>query len=72
MADDVGTSWKCSELDGNASIQLMENHGITWNHMESYGILGNFGLSDVAWSSNSEIMLESSRIIYWKSLKMSV
>ncbi len=27
----VGTSWKCLELDGNASIQLMETHGISWN-----------------------------------------
>ena len=27
----VGTSWKCSELDGNASIQQMETHGISWN-----------------------------------------
>ncbi len=64
----VGTSWKCSELYGNASIQLMETHGISWNLMESWGI---FGLSDVAWSSNSEIMLESSRRMYWKSLEMS-
>ena len=56
--DCVGTSWKCVDsADGN-----------TWNLMESWGI---FGLSDVAWSSNCEIMLESSRRLYWKFLEMS-
>ena len=54
----VGTSWKCVDsADGN-----------TWNLMESWGI---FGLSDVAWSSNCEIMLESSRRLSWKFLEMS-
>ena len=41
-----------------------------WKLMESHGILGNI-LIDLAWSSISEIMMESSRRIYWKSLEMS-
>ena len=54
----VGTSWKCIEsADGNS-----------WKLMETWGI---FGLRDSAWSSSSEIMLESSRRVYWKSLEMS-
>ena len=54
----VGTSWKCADsADGN-----------TWNLMEYSGI---FGLSDVTWSSNSKIMLESFRRMYWKFLEMS-
>ena len=54
----VGTSWKYIDLaDGNS-----------WNLKESRGI---FGLSDVTWSSNSEIMLESSRRMCWMFLEMS-
>ena len=64
----VGTSWKRLEFDGNALIQLIESHGILWNLVESWGI---FGLSDLAWSSNSEIMLETSRNMCCKSLEMS-
>ena len=36
--------------------------------MKSWGI---FGLSDVAWLSKSEIMLGSSRRMYWKSVNRS-
>ena len=47
---------------------MFSGDGNSWNLMESWGI---FGLSDVAWSSKCEIMLESSRKRYWKILEMS-
>lgn len=56
------------ERHGNASIKLMETHRILYNLMKSWGI---FNLSDLEGSSNSEIMLKSSRRQYWKLLEMS-
>ncbi len=46
----------------------MKTRGNSWNLGKSWGI---FVLSDVAWLSKSEIMLESSRRMYWKSVNRS-
>ncbi len=57
----------------------MESYGVTWSHMESYGVNGitwnhmeSFGVNRVTWSQWSHIESMESRRITWSQWNLGI